>query len=78
MVEKEHVSGHLKKKNRLIYFSSSFANAPNKKKAEEKVKYWEGRIHNGRVTITNWSGGKTGDSYGKNYWFDGYVESKDG
>lgn len=55
-------------------FRSAYVNAPTKRKAEGKVRYWQKRIHGAKkVVITSHYGGETGDKYGKNYWFNGYM-----
>lgn len=50
--------------------NSAFVSATSKAKALSKLKAFAKIIDCKVSKVRNWSGGKTGDKYGKNYWFD--------
>jgi len=58
---------HIRKK-KIIHHNSVFINAPTKAEALKKLRQYYKWA--GTVKVRRWYGGKTGDKYGKNYWFD--------
>lgn len=64
----------MKKKYEKWEFVSLFTNAPTLAEAKKKLRYFHTRrTHGSKMVFTSHYGGKTGDKYGKNYWFGGYV-----